>query len=109
MPEQTLTLVVFVPTTHADAVRQAMAEAGAGKIGNYSHCSFSSMGTGRFMPEPGSNPAVGKVGELSVVPEERIEIHCLTSQVKDITAAIKKINFYEEIVIDVYPLSNIAD
>ena len=51
-------LVFTVPTTHADAVRKAVGEAGAGKIGNYSFCSFSTKGTGQFKPEQGANPTI---------------------------------------------------
>lgn len=49
-------IVVFVPETHTDVVREAMGKAGAGKIGNYSHCTFSSKGVGRFKPEEGADP-----------------------------------------------------
>ena len=60
-------IVVFVPETHTDAVRDAMGKAGAGKIGNYSFCSFSSKGIGRFKPEQGADPHIGKVGKLEEV------------------------------------------
>src|SRR4030067_928831 len=66
-------IVVFVPETHADAVREAIGKAGAGKIGNYTHCSFSSQGIGRFKPEEGAHPAVGKIGKIESGREERIE------------------------------------
>lgn len=66
-------LVIYVPTEAADAVRHAIGEAGAGRLGNYSHCSFSVEGTGRFTPLPGANPAIGAVGSLEEVPETRIE------------------------------------
>ncbi len=57
-------LVFFVPATHADVVRQAMGDVGAGLIGNYSHCTFSSRGFARFTPLDGSNPAIGIVGAI---------------------------------------------
>jgi len=69
-------IVVFVPRSHADAVRQAMGEAGAGKIGSYSHCSYSVEGTGRYIPLAGANPTIGGVGEYEAVEEERIEAVC---------------------------------
>lgn len=56
-------IVVFVPLTHTDIVRQAIGDAGAGIIGNYSHCSFSSKGTGRYKPLEGAKPAIGEVGK----------------------------------------------
>ena len=69
-------IVVFVPESHTDIVREAIGKAGAGKIGNYTHCSFSSKGVGRFKPEDGAHPAIGKVGKLESVQEERIEFVC---------------------------------
>ncbi len=66
-------LVIYVPTDAAQAVRQAIGDAGAGRLGNYSHCSFSLAGTGRFTPLPGANPAIGAVGSPEEVPETRIE------------------------------------
>ena len=68
-----LKIIVFVPLTHADIVRQAIGDAGGGKIGNYSHCSFSSNGIGRFKPLEGAHPAIGEVGKFEEVQEERIE------------------------------------
>lgn len=56
--------VVFVPETHANAVREAMGKAGAGASGNYNFCSFSIKGIGRFKPLEGANPAIGEVGKL---------------------------------------------
>jgi len=97
-------LVVFVPETHADAVRQAMGEAGAGRIGNYSFCSFSTRGTGRFRPEEGADPAEGEMGKLAEVPEERIEVACERSEVKQVIEAIKRAHPYEEVVVDTYPM-----
>lgn len=74
METKNVKLVVFVPLTHTDVVRQALGEAGAGKIGNYGFCSFSSHGTGRFRGNEKSNPAVGKANKYEAVEEERIEV-----------------------------------
>lgn len=97
-------IVVFVPKTHADRVRQALGEAGAGRIGNYSHCSFSSDGTGRYQPLEGANPAIGAVGSLEQVAEERIEFVCERSLARQALAAIRQAHPYEEVVFDIYPL-----
>jgi putative NIF3 family GTP cyclohydrolase 1 type 2 len=67
-------LVVFVPHEHADAVRSALADAGAGSIGDYDRASFTSDGEGRFRPLAGARPAVGRVGEVEVVAESRVEV-----------------------------------
>ncbi|MBU4142636.1 YqfO family protein [Patescibacteria group bacterium] len=100
-------IVVFVPESHADKVREAMGKAGAGKIGNYTYCSFSSKGVGRFQPEKGAHPAIGEVGKLESVQEERIEVVCDRNLVKKVIAAIKKAHPYEEVALDIYPLEEI--
>ena len=105
---KTYKLVVFVPVTHGDQLRQAMGDAGAGRIGNYSHCSFTVKGTGRFKPEAGANPAIGVVGRLEAVEEERIETVCEDAKLKDVLAAIRRVHPYEEPAIDVYPLDVIV-
>jgi hypothetical protein len=99
-------LVVTVPESHADAVREAMGKAGAGNIGNYSFCSFSSKGVGRFKPEKGARPAIGEIGKLESVEEERIEAICNRSILKDVVAAIKKVHPYEEVALDICPLED---
>lgn len=102
-------LVVFVPEADANKVRQALGEAGAGKIGNYTFCSFSTKGTGRFKPEDGANPAIGEVGKLEEVAEERIEVACEKDGVQEIITAIKKVHPYEEVVVDIYPMLVLED
>ncbi len=97
-------IVVFVPKTHTDVVRQAMGDAGAGKIGNYSHCSYSSDGIGRYKPLDGAKPFIGKVGKFEEVVEERIECVCDKSKAKEVIAAMRKVHPYEEIAFDIYPL-----
>ena len=100
-------IVVFVPETHTDLVREAMGKAGAGKIGNYSYCSFSSKGTGRFRPEDGAKPHIGEVGKFEEVNEERIEVICPREKLQDVIKAIKEVHPYDEVALDIYPLENI--
>lgn len=100
-------IVVFVPESHADAVRDAMGKASAGKIGNYTYCSFSSKGIGRFKPEEGAHPNIGEVGKLESVEEERIEAVCERKNLADVIKAIKRAHPYEEVALDIYPLEEI--
>jgi len=93
-----------VPETHADKVREAIGQAGAGKIGNYSHCSFTLKGTGRFKPEEGAHPTIGEVGKLEAVEEERIETVCAEDKLTDVLKAIKSTHPYEEPATHVYPI-----
>lgn len=97
-------LVVFVPEENADEMRQALGEAGAGRIGDYSFCSYSIKGVGRFIPSGNANPHLGTAGKMESVDEERIEVACEKSQAAEIIEVIKKVHPYEEVVIDVYPM-----
>src|SRR3989344_7805736 len=97
-------IVVFVPLTHANSVRKAIGDSGAGKIGNYNYCSFSSKGIGRFKPNEKAKPYIGKTNQLEEVEEERIEVICLKNKASEIVKAIKKVHPYEEVALDIYPL-----
>jgi len=101
-------IVITVPETHADVLRKAMGQAGAGKIGDYSYCSYSVKGIGRFMPNKGSSPFIGKEDILQEVIEERIETVCNQSVLEHVLEEIKKAHPYEEIVIDIYPVYEIG-
>lgn len=100
-------IVVFVPEAHADIVREAMGKAGAGNIGNYTHCSFSLKGIGRFKPVEGAHPNIGEVGKFESVSEERIETVCERHKLADVIKAIKEVHPYEEVALDIYPLEEI--
>ena len=106
MASKFVKIVVFVPETDADNVRAALGKAGAGKIGNYSNCSFSAKGTGRFQPEQGADPYIGTIGQLEAVAEERIETICDRTQLATVIAAMKAAHPYEEVAYDVYALEN---
>lgn len=99
-------IVTYVPVKDAQKVREAMGDAGAGVMGNYTHASFSSKGIGRFLPREGAHPAIGKVGKLEEVEEEKIEVICQKEKVKEVVAAIKKTHPYEEIPLEIYQLTD---
>lgn len=103
-----VTLVITVPATHADQMRQAIGGLGAGKIGNYSHTSFSFKGIGRFMPTGNANPYLGKTGLLEEVIEERIETICPRTILDHVLEGIKKAHPYEETIIYIYPIYEIG-
>ena len=102
-------IVVFVPLTHADKVREVIGNAKGGQIGNYEHCTFSTKGTGRFKPNEKAKPHIGKANKLESVEEERIEFVCLKIYAKLIIKEIKKAHPYEEVALDTYPLINEQD
>ncbi len=100
-------IVTTVPETHADVIREAAGNAGAGVIGKYMYASFSTKGVGRFLPMDGAEPALGFVGTHEEVLEERIEWTCSRDVAQEIVKAIRKVHPYEEPVIDVYPLESL--
>ncbi len=97
-------VVVFVPETHAQNVREALSANGCGRLGDYDSCSFSTAGVGRFRPLKAANPFVGKVGEIEEVTEERIEVLCEGKNIDAVVAAVKKVHPYENPAIEVYSL-----
>ena len=97
-------LVFTVPLSHADKVRSTIGEAEAGKYPSYSFCSFSSRGIGRFKPEMGANPAIGEIGKMEEVEEERIECQIDTEAVNEVLKALRQSHPYEEIAYDLLPL-----
>ena len=97
-------IVTFVPLENADDVRKAIGNAGAGQIGEYSFCSYSVIGMGRFIPSDNANPHIGSSGVAGIVEEERIEVECDRSKAKAVINAIKSAHPYEEVVFDIYAL-----
>lgn len=102
-------IVIFVPLTHSDIVRKAMGDTGAGLIGNYSHCTWSTAGFGRYIPLEGAHPAIGEIDKFEQVEEERIETLCEKNKVKAVLEAIKKVHPYEEVAYDLIPLAELSD
>ncbi len=101
-------IAVYAPETHGDAIRKAFAEAGAGHIGNYDACSFTTKGTGRFRGLEGTKPFFGEAGKNEEVQEEKIEVICPMEILEKVLKAVKAVHPYEEPAIDVYPLLNQA-
>ncbi|MDR4888967.1 Nif3-like dinuclear metal center hexameric protein [Fredinandcohnia sp. QZ13] len=99
-------LAVYVPKEAADEVRTALGTAGAGFIGEYSHCTFNTQGTGTFLPHEGTNPHIGVVGQLEKVDEIKIETVFPSSLQKKVVTAMLKAHPYEEVAYDIYPLEN---
>lgn len=104
--ERLYKIVVFIPKGHEDRVMDAMAGAGAGWIGNYSHCTFQINGTGTFMPLEGTNPYIGQQGRLERVEEVRLETIVPANRLDRVIKAMLEVHPYEEVAYDVYPLAN---
>ena len=99
-------LAVFVPTAHKEVLLESLFKAGAGNIGNYSECSFSTPGTGSFKGASGTNPFAGKPGERHYEKEEKLEVIFPSWLQSQILNAMKKAHPYEEIAYDIYGLNN---
>jgi len=101
--------VVFVPKGHEDAVRKALGDAGAGHIGDYSHCTFMTQGQGSFCPLEGATPYIGELNRLEIVDEYRIETIIRKADVAKVLQAVLQVHPYEEVAFDLYPLENSED
>ncbi|HQR28304.1 MAG TPA: Nif3-like dinuclear metal center hexameric protein [Nocardioides sp.] len=99
-------VVVFVPVPDAERVREAMVTAGAGRLGDYDHCTFSSLGEGRFRPLPGATPAIGQVGAVEVVEEVRIESVLPRGRRSAVVRAMLAAHPYEEPAWDLLELAD---
>lgn len=98
-------LVVFVPQEHARAVHRAMADAGAGQIGDYEACAFESVGTGFFRPGEGADPFTDTpAGTLEEASEVRLEVQTERWHLPAVRAAMTEAHPYEEVAHDVYPV-----
>ncbi|MGJ6123629.1 Nif3-like dinuclear metal center hexameric protein [Mycolicibacterium sp. Y3] len=97
--------VVFVPAEDAERVRVSLFAAGAGQIGDYSCCSWSSSGTGQFLPREGADPAIGTVGTLEHVTEDRVEVIAPSAVRPRVLAALRAAHPYEEPAFDVFALA----
>lgn len=98
-------IIIYVPATHLDVVREVMGEVGVGQIGAYSHCTFTTSGTGAFKPLPDSQPFIGQVGEIEYVDEMKIEGVVKTANLHQVIEKIRVVHPYEEMAYDVYQLN----
>ncbi len=99
-------LVVFAPPEDADPVRQAIAAAGAGRIGDYDNCSWAVTGEGRFRPLEGARPTIGTVGDLERLDEVRIEAVLPRARRAAVVRAMLAAHSYEEVAFDVIELAD---
>jgi dinuclear metal center YbgI/SA1388 family protein len=97
--------VIFVPAENADAVRAAVFAAGAGQIGDYSHCSWSVTGIGQFLAGEGAAPAIGSVGAVEKVAEDRVEVVAAAGARREVLSAMRAAHPYEEPAFDIVPLA----
>lgn len=100
-------LVFFVPVQDAEAVKEAVFAAGAGRIGNYTKCAWQVEGRGQFLGGAGTNPAVGEPGQLETVVELRVETVCPEADIAAAIGALREAHPYEEPAFELYPLLDV--
>jgi hypothetical protein len=100
-------LVWFVPASHLDATRDAVFVAGAGWIGDYSRCSWATLGNGTFRGGKGTRPAVGEAGHDEVVAEYRVETVVAEAKLAAVVDALRRAHPYEEPAFDVYARADV--
>jgi hypothetical protein len=99
---------IAVPTKAAEKIRRILGQFGAGQQGHYEYCSSSVKQIGRFRPNIGACPAVGKIGKLEKIEEELIEVICHKNIVEKVIAEVKIAHPYEEPAIDIMPRYDIV-
>ena len=88
---------LYVPESHLAAVKTAMFEAGAGRVGNYDCCAWQTRGEGQFRPLDGSSPFLGNQGQIETVIEHKLEMVCEEQCLEAVIAALKRAHPYEEV------------
>jgi len=97
-------IIVTIPVENVEEVRNAICEAGAGIIGNYTHCSMSTKCIGTFKPTDKANPYIGESNKLEFIEEEKLEVVCDVEIVKKVITKLREVHPYEEPAIDIIPL-----
>lgn len=88
-------IIVYIPETHVEQVKNALFAAGAGRIGNYSHCAWQVKGEGQFMPGSGSQPFLGEINQVEKVMEYEVQIVCEDNLISAAIGALKEAHPYE--------------
>ncbi|WP_188150375.1 YqfO family protein [Teredinibacter waterburyi] len=99
-------LVFYVPETHLDAVKQAVFNAGAGRLGDYDACCWQVLGSGQFRPLQGSNPFIGQLGSVVQVAEYRVEMIVAEQALQQVQLALRDAHPYEQPAYSIWALAN---
>ena len=97
-------IFVTIPLDSVGKVREAVCNAGAGIIGEYTFCTSSTKSIGTFIPSENANPHIGARNKLEFVEEEKLEFVCDVEKVKEVIEKLRKSHPYEEPAIDIIPL-----
>ena len=98
-------LAFFVPASHVEVVKAAVFAAGGGRIGDYDHCAWQTLGQGQFRPLDGSQPFLGQTGQVEVVEEWKVELVVADDLIAQVVAALKQSHPYETPAYEVWQLA----
>ncbi|WP_267273377.1 NGG1p interacting factor NIF3 [Pseudomonas putida] len=98
-------LAFFVPVSHVEVVKAAVFAAGGGRIGDYDHCAWQTLGQGQFRPLDGSQPFLGQTGQVEVVEEWKVELVVADELIVQVVAALKQSHPYETPAYEVWRLA----
>ncbi|MGK0148971.1 NGG1p interacting factor NIF3 [Pseudomonas putida] len=98
-------LAFFVPASHVEVVKAAVFAAGGGRIGDYDHCAWQTLGQGQFRPLDGSQPFIGQTGQVEVVEEWKVELVVADELIAQVVAALKQSHPYETPAYEVWQLA----
>ncbi|MFK0036283.1 NGG1p interacting factor NIF3 [Pseudomonas monteilii] len=98
-------LAFFVPASHVEVVKAAVFAAGGGRIGDYDHCAWQTLGQGQFRPLDGSQPFLGQAGQVEVVEEWKVELVVADDLIVQVVAALKQSHPYETPAYEVWQLA----
>jgi hypothetical protein len=99
-------LAFFVPASHVEVVKAAVFAAGGGRIGDYDHCAWQTLGQGQFRPLDGSQPFLGQAGQVEVVEEWKVELVVADELIAQVVAALRQSHPYETPAYEVWRLLN---
>jgi hypothetical protein len=100
-------LAFFVPVSHVEVVKAAVFAAGGGRIGDYDHCAWQTLGQGQFRPLDGSQPFLGQTGQVEVVEEWKVELVVADELIVQVVAALKQSHPYETPAYEVWRLAEV--
>lgn len=98
-------LAFFVPASHVEVVKAAVFAAGGGRIGDYDHCAWQTLGQGQFRPLDGSQPYLGQTGQVEVVEEWKVELVVADELIAQVVAALRQSHPYETPAYEVWRLA----
>lgn len=106
MTDSLFKIEFYVPESHLEAVKRAMFDAGAGRVGDYDSCAWQTAGQGQFRPLAGSDPFLGRQGKVETAPEYKVEMVCAEECRQAVIKAMKEAHPYEEAAYSVMRVEN---